>query len=430
MPNEVSTQPGILFVDDDADILQAAALLLPRRGFNLHCAGSPDEAWSMLAAEMPDVILLDLNFRRGATSGDEGLALLKALIDHDPTLVIVVVTGHSGINIAVAAMRAGAADFVMKPWNNERLVATLNDAVALRRSRIMPRSEAAPGLVDESVVIGHSPAMRQIQDVIRRAAATDAPILLFGGAGTGKTLLAQTVHRQSPRAAAACTIIDMPTARAAGEAAFESEISAADPRGTLVLEDIGALDMPTQLRLSAILAATPGRRLVATTRLSREAVRDGALHPGLLYRLNIIELALPRLHDRGDDVAVLAAHYLRLFARRYGKPLRLLTQDAIDALSAYEWPGNVRELRQYMERAVVLAQGTCPISAADVPLPARLGQSVPAPTPGDGDLNLARAEKSVVETALRRHGFNVSQAARELGVTRATLYRRMARHGL
>jgi transcriptional regulator with PAS, ATPase and Fis domain len=184
------------------------------------------------------------------------------------------------------------------------------------------------------------------------------------------------------------------------------------------------------LRLSAILAATAGPRLVATTRLSRDAVRDGAIHPGLLYRLNIIELVLPRLRDRGDDVAVLAAHYLRLFARRYGKPLRLLTQDAVDALSAYEWPGNVRELRQYMERAVVLAQGTDPISAADVPLPARFGHGVPAPTPGDGDLNLARAEKSVVETALRRHGFNVSQAARELGVTRATLYRRMARHGL
>jgi len=430
MPHEVSTLPGILFVDDDADIRQSAALLLPRRGFNLHSAGSPDEAWSILAAEMPEVILLDLNFRRGATSGEEGLALLKALIDHDPTLVVVVVTGHSGINIAVAAMRAGAADFVMKPWNNERLLATLNDAVALRRSRITPRAEAGPGLAEEGPVIGHSAAMRQLQDVLRRAAATDAPILLFGAAGTGKTLLAQTVHRQSPRVAAACTIIDMQSACAAGEAAFERQISSADPRGTLVLEDIGALDVPTQLRLSAILAATAGPRLVATTRLSRDAVRDGAIHPGLLYRLNIIELVLPRLRDRGDDVAVLAAHYLRLFARRYGKPLRLLTQDAVDALSAYEWPGNVRELRQYMERAVVLAQGTDPISAADVPLPARFGHGVPAPTPGDGDLNLARAEKSVVETALRRHGFNVSQAARELGVTRATLYRRMARHGL
>lgn len=427
MPSDLSTPPGILFVDDDADIRQAAGLLLSRHGFRLHGAAGPDAAWSVLAAEPIEAVLLDLNFDRGATTGAEGLAWLGKLIAHDPDAVVIVVTGHSGINIAVAAMRAGATDFLMKPWRNDRLVATLQDAVALRRRRrVAPAGDAAAGQDLHDPLVGESGAFRQVLAVLHRAASTEAPVLLSGEAGTGKTLLAQAIHAQSPHRHARLATLDVAAAWAEGEAGLAAALAAAAPGGTLLLEEIVALPVAGQALLAGALPA--GMRLLATTRQPPEALRE-TVQPDLLHRLNTVELALPPLRARAGDVALLAEHFVRLFGRRYGRAELSLSADALDALSAHRWPGNVRALRLAVERAAVLAPHDV-LTAADIPLAVPAAADVATPAPGSGDLNLARSERAIVEAALRRHGFNVSHAARELGLTRAALYRRMARHGL
>ena len=409
-------------------------MLLPRRGFELLSARSPQEAWSLLGTGPVDVVLLDLNFTLGATSGAEGFSMLQALIAHDPDMIVVIVTGHSGINIAVSAMRAGAADFVMKPWSNERLVATLNEAVALRHRRRgnrlgLPGTDDAVPERDETPVIGESPAIRRVIELMRRTAVTDAPILLIGDAGTGKSLLAHTIHRLSPRAARPLVTIDAAAVWDTGENNLASAFDAIDDSGSLFLDEVGSLPQHVQTRLLTLLQSRPALRLIAATRQSRDRLQQGALLPDLLYRLNTVELALPPLRERGDDISLLAAHYLRLFARRYGRAAMSFSPEAVAAIIANAWPGNVRSLRQIVERAVVLAQHDI-LRPEDIPLAAPLPEGLATALPGQGDLNLARSEKAIVEAALKRHGFNVSHAAKELGLTRAALYRRMARHGL
>jgi len=430
MPHLVSS-PKILFVDDDADVQKAAAMLLPRRGFELHAARSPEEAWSVLAAHPVDAVLLDLNFYRGATTGEEGLRMLRELIAHDPDASVVVVTGHSGIAVAVAAMRAGAADFVMKPWNNDRLVAALSEAVKLRRERRLARPDegTASALGAETLKpIGESQGMQRALDIARRAASTLAPVLLLGEAGTGKSLFAQMIHRQSPRSSAPFTVIDLNSLASAGETALEAVLHGADPAGTVFLDEVGSLPPGLQGRLIAALANQPRLRLIAATRKTRAQLQDGSLQADLLYRLNTVEIVLPPLRDRGGDCGLLADHFVRLFAVRYGRGGVTLSEPARTMIASAPWPGNVRELRQAMERAVVLAQST-ELQPADVQV-AGPAEEASGNIVAGGDMTLAMSEKAIVAAALRRHGFNVSHAAKELGLTRAALYRRMARHGL
>ncbi len=429
LSSPIPHRPRILFVDDDVDVQKAAALLLPRHGFALLSARTPAEAWSVLAAEPVDVVLLDLNFQRGAGSGSEGLRCLEALLADDPQRVLVVVTGHSGVAIAVAAMRAGAADFVMKPWSNERLVTTLKDAVALRRRRTsrvdridVPEAETAA----DAPVIGESPAMRRVLEPMRQAAPSDLPILLLGEAGTGKSLLARTIHRLSSRAARPLRTLDPSASHAEGEAAWSSAWAAVDPQATLLLEEIAGLTPPLQARLLTCLETRPSLRLLATSRQPRDALQAG-MRAELLYRLNTLELPLPPLRDRGQDVTLLAMHFLHLFGRRHRRPDLSFSTETTALIAAGRWQGNVRALAQSIERAVVLAREDV-LQPSDIPLALPVPDAISA-LPG-GELNLARSEKAVVEAALKRHGFNISHAAGELGLSRAALYRRMARHGL
>jgi DNA-binding NtrC family response regulator len=423
-----SSLSRVVFVEDDRDVQKAAVLLLGRHGFEVRPASTPEQAWSLLAAEPVDLVLLDLNFRPGAVSGAEGLDFLKELIAHDPDATVVVVTGHSGINIAVSAMRAGATDFVMKPWNNDRLVATLRDAVARRRERQQRGggAEPAPGL--EAKLIGTCAAMRQVQVLAARVAATDAAVLLLGEAGTGKSLLAHVIHRRSARGARALATLDLAALWSDGEAALAAALEAVDCTGTLYLDEIGGLPLALQARLAAWLERHEAVRLIAGSRHDHAALQRGLVGADLLDRLSTVQITLPPLRDRGEDVRALAEHFLRVFARRHGRGDLALADAAAAAIASAPWPGNVRELRHAIERAVVLAGGGV-LEVEDV-LPAlgSIGSDAP-PAPGETDLNLARAERAVVQAALRRHGFNVSRAAKELGLTRATLYRRMARHG-
>lgn len=444
-PSSLAEPPParVLVVDDDADVQAAAALLLTRHGFAVEAALSPAEAWSALAAGTPDVVLLDLNFHRGATSGEEGLTLLAELRAQDPDAVVVVATGHSGISVAVAAMRAGATDFVTKPWSNARLVATLQVAAALSRSRreaaALRRENAALRREwgEDARLMGDSPAIVHLRERLRRAAATDAPVLIYGEAGAGKSLMARSLHQQSARAGGPFLPLDLEAlageAREAalfgGGAGDGAQAGALhDARGgTLVLDEVTALTGPQQARLLAALtqAGPADVRLVSLSRRRREELHGrGGLRADLLYRLNTVEVFAPPLRERGEDALRLAEHFLRLFARRHGRPLRPLAPALADAILADPWPGDVRALRQAMERCIIFAEGER-YELRDIPLLGAHGDGAAPLAP-----NLAQTERALVAAALKRHGFNVSHAARDLGVTRPTLYRRMAKHGL
>jgi DNA-binding NtrC family response regulator len=407
----------ILLVDDDPDVLTSAKVALGRHGYRVLVALTPAEAWSVMAGEAVDVVLLDLNFTRGATSGAEGFQWLRDLRVHDPEAVVVVVTGHSGINIAVAAMKAGASDFVMKPWSNARLLDTVRDAATLRRQR--RRGEPAP-VDEETLIIGDSPAIGRVRDLIARAAPTGAAVLVLGPTGAGKSLAARVLHAHSRRGGPLVRVEAQDlTAEAAAAAIRRACAEAAG--GTLVLEGVAALPGPGQTALLDLMDAGLEARLVSTAREPPQGLREE-----LRDRLNTVEVDLPGLKDRGEDAVLLAEHFVRLFSRRYGKPPKPLDGSALEALKARPPAGEVRGLRQAAERAVVLSPGDV-LTAEDFAPPAPAGA---AAGPGSRDLNLARSEKAIVEAALKRHAHNVSHAARELGLTRAALYRRMVKHGL
>ncbi len=404
----MSTESHILVIDDDPDIAKAARLLLERHGMRVSTAANPEAAWVLLAGEPIDVILLDLNFARGRTTGEEGFTMLDRLIAADARAVVIVVTGHSGIAVAVRAMRSGATDFVIKPWNNERLLTTVERGLALRRARL---ETAATPPVHDGILLGESAGIARARDLIARVAPTTAPILVHGAAGTGKTLIARLIHQASPHAHLPLVTLDAEAA----DAAAIAERTAAAAGGMLVIDHIDRL--PRALN-GVLLAALDGIRVIATARLDRIGIR-AAIGEDVLDRVATIEIPLSPLVDRVGDAVVLARHFLALFAYRHGRPTIALDEDAARAIAADRWPDNVRGLRQTIERAVLLGNGDLMLS------PATAEPAAFAP-----DLSLARNEESLITAALERHAFNVSRAAAQLGLTRAALYRRMARYGL
>ncbi|WP_375395489.1 sigma-54-dependent transcriptional regulator [uncultured Sphingomonas sp.] len=402
--------PHILVIDDDPDIVRAAQMLLRRHGMAVTGAAHPDVAWTLMAQRPVDVVLLDLNFARGRVSGDEGFAMLDRLIAGDPDTVVIVVTGHSGIAVAVRAMKAGAADFVIKPWSNERLLATVERGIALRRAR---RDVAtAPPIATDDQLLGEAPAIIRTRALVARIAASDAGVLLRGAAGTGKSLVARLIHAGANRAGG-LTIVE-------GTGAAIADLGA---HGTLVLEDVDTVPRAAQRDVARRLE---GLRIVATSRLPRAALRD-VLSDDLLYGLNTIEIDLPPLADREGDTGRLARHFLALFAARHGQAPKPLAEEAARALAADAWPDNVRGLRQACERAVLLSAGER-YEIADFAL--SIEPETAVPRAAAADLNLGRSERTLVAAALQRHAFNVSRAAAELGLTRAALYRRMEKYGL
>ena len=430
--HDAHTAGRVLFVDDDADVLKAAALLLGRHGLSLTAARDPLEARSRMAAEPVDVVLLDLNFARGATDGEEGFRCLQQLLADDPRAVVVVVTGHSGIAVAVRAMQAGATDFVMKPWNNARLLATVQAGVELRRRRTARSDDAGVESEAEPAILGESPAIERVRGLVARAGPTAASVLILGGAGLGKSLVARRLHLASGRRGPLVTLdVSALTAEEAERALFGDRLGSAAAwteaeGGTLVLDEVADLPPALQGRLAAMLeqASASAPRLIATSRRARTALQArGGLRDALFYRLNTAEIALPALAERGRDAVLLLEHYLRLFARRHGRPEPRLSDDAVEAVLAAPWPGGVRTLQQTAERCVLFGEGSV-VAAADLGLGRedRDPEDRAAPT-------LVQSERTLIAAALKRHGFNVSHAARDLGLTRATLYRRMAKHG-
>lgn len=451
----------ILVVDDDADVLQAARLLLKPHVASVRTERDPGRIPDLLRETAYDVILLDMNFTRDVTSGQEGFEWLRRIQETDPGVVVVLITAFGGVETAVRALKEGAADFILKPWQNEKLLATVSSAILLSRSR----REAARLRSFQEILeadqdhpyqefLGTSAAMRPVFETIAKVAATDANVLILGENGTGKELVARALHRQSARSRQVFLSVDM---GAISEGLFESEFfghvkgAFTDARadrpgrfeaasgGTLFLDEIGNLSLTMQAKILRVLEerrvvrvgsnrAVPVdiRLISATNRSIRELVARGEFRQDLQYRLNTVEIHLPPLRDRGEDLAMLAQHFLDLYARKYGRAHMELGPEALRRLQAYSWPGNVRELRHVMERLCILGEaGT--VQARDLSFPEGEGQSGELHFEGR---NLEEVEKAVIASALARHRGNISHAAAELGITRAALYRRMEKHGL
>jgi DNA-binding NtrC family response regulator len=450
-----SPSPSILVADDQPDVREALRLLLKGEGYAIETAASPAAVLAAVQKNDFDAVLLDLNYARDTTTGREGLELVSELQALDATLPAVVMTAWGSVDKAVEAMRRGARDFIEKPWDNARLLATLRTQVelgrALRRARRLEgenqllRRDGRPPLIAESAV------MRPVLQLIERVAPSDANVLIRGEHGTGKEVVAQWVHAASPRAARPLVAVNL---GGLSEGLFESEMfghvkgAFTDARadrigrfelaegGTLLLDEIGTLEPRQQAKLLRVLesgevervGASRSRRidvriLSATNADIPAEVAAGRFREDLLFRLNTIEIHLPPLRDRHDDIGPLAAHFLARYAGRYRKPLAGFEPEALGALETHGWPGNVRELDHTIERAVLLAQGTR-IRVADLGL---RGAGAAARLE---DLPLEEVERVLIRKALERHGGNVSTAAKALGLSRSALYRRLQHHGL
>ncbi len=456
---------SILIVDDDEDILTASRLLLRREFGAVQTCNDPQEIPALLADREFDVVLLDMNFGPGESSGKEGLVWLEKILAIDPDIVVVMITAHGSLNTAVAAMKRGATDFIAKPWQNEKVVATVSTAVQLRQSRKEAQTlrQTNKVLLEETTtadgqIIGDSAEAKKVMTVVSRAGPTDANVLILGENGTGKELIARELHRQSKRADHVFLTIDMGSI---SESLFESELfghkkgaftDASEDRlgrfqaadgGTVFLDEIGNLPLHLQAKLLRVLeqrritpvgsdeAQDVDVRVVAATNVPTALLRDeNHFRQDLLFRLNTVEITVPPLRDRKDDILPIANHYAAVYSQKYGGARRTFSPAAEQALLDYAWPGNIRALRHAVERAIILSEGE-QLEPSDLQLnysePGREHANVAvAPT----ILNLDYLEKDTIQKALRKHGFNISRTASELGLTRASLYRRMEKHDL
>jgi DNA-binding NtrC family response regulator len=447
----VERVPRVLAADDDPDVLAALKLLLRAEGFELETATSPARALAAIESRDFDVALLDLNYARDTTSGREGLELVERLRALDATLPVVVMTAWGS-----AAVRRGARDYVQKPWDNARLIQTLRTQVELGRAlRVGQRLEHENRLLRREgmpVMIADSPVMRPVLDLLARVAPSDANVLVTGEHGTGKELVARMLHSSSARAHRALVTINV---GGLAEGVFESELfghvkgaftgAAADRAGrfeladggTLFLDEIANVPLAQQAKLLRVLQTgefervgssrtrSVSVRLVSATNadLHKEAA-EGRFREDLLFRINTVEVRLPPLRERREDIPALAAHFLRSHARRYRKHVESLDPEALRALLAHPWPGNVRELDHVIERAVLMAR-------EDSLEPGDLGLRAPAAGAASLEqMTLDEVERVLIQKALARHGGNVSDAAKTLGLSRSALYRRLERHGL
>lgn len=439
----------ILIVDDDADVLMAARLLLQKHYSHVLTTENPADIEAMMSEQRIDVFLLDMNFAIGRNTGAEGLRWLQYIVAEDPDAVVVLMTAFGDLNTAVQAMREGAADFVLKPWQNDKLVATLRVASQLRQTRASLTALSQPP-PREDMVAG-SAAMQKVLKLVARVAPTDATVLIRGENGTGKELIAQALHRQSKRSDKMLVAVDL---GAVAENLFESELfghrqgAFTDARqdragrfqaasgGTLFLDEIGNLPLALQAKLMRVLEArevTPlgsdhavavdVRLIVATNQPLERLVASGEFREDLLYRINTIEIDLPPLRERLDDLAELVDHFAAAAARKYRLPEKSFSRNALAALAAHHWPGNIRELSHTVERAVLLSDDDH-LTAADFVF------TRPSADSQTASLNLEQNERHLLETALRNAAGNISHAASALGITRAALYRRIEKYDL
>jgi len=449
--------PRILIADDQPDVLEALRLLLKGEDYEIQAVNSPAQVLRALEARDYDVLLMDLNYARDTTSGQEGLDLLSRIQALDSTLPIVVMTAWGSVNVAVEAMRRGARDFIQKPWDNTRLLSILRTQTELGHAlRKEQRLEAENKLLrdgeDRPLLIAESPAMKPVLELINRVGPSDANVLITGENGTGKEVVARTLHALSGRAARPLVTVN---AGALSEGVFESELfghvkgaftdAKADrvgrfelaDGGTLLLDEIGNVPLNLQTKLLRVLetgefervGSSKTRRanvrvLSATNADLHRAVEEGRFRQDLLFRLNTVEIHLPPLRERREDIPLLANLFIRQHSRHYGKRVAGFDESAMLALQDYSWPGNIRELNHVTERAILMAQGeTVEASALGLRREREGSRRLE-------EMSLEEVESFLIRKALARFNGNVNQAADALGLSRSALYRRLQKYGL
>jgi len=455
---------NILIIDDDEDVLIAAKLLLKKHAKQVIIEKNPKKIPFLLNNDTYDVILLDMNFSKDTTSGKEGFYWLTQILEKDPNAVVILITAFGDVEMAVKALKEGATDFVLKPWQNEKLLATLSTAGKLKQSyKEVDRLKRAKKQLEEDInqpfkdIIGSSPAMKEMYKLIDKVAKTDANVLILGENGTGKELIARAIHQRSLRTENVFVSVDM---GAITETLFESELfghqkgsftDAKEDRagrfevaneGTLFLDEIGNLSMPLQSKLLNVLQQREVTRIgthkaipidirvvCATNMPLHDMVQENAFRQDLLYRINTVEIKLPPLRERLDDIEKLAEHFLEMYCKKYRKTISSISDHLLSKLQNYHWPGNVRELQHAIERAVIMSEGDT-ISPDDFFFLSGAPQQPASQKEVNASYNLDEIEKTVIEKAIDKHSGNISKAAKELGLTRASLYRRLEKHGL
>lgn len=443
----------ILIVDDNEDVLFALNLLLKPHMEKVKVSTQPSQITRFMKEFEPDVILLDMNFKQDAISGKEGFDCLEQILQTDKQAVVIFMTAYADTDKAVKAIKAGATDFISKPWEKEKILATLSTAIKLRQSRreinqLKSQMTALNTTLEMPVIIGQSPAMKELEKTITQLAEIDANILILGENGTGKDLVARALHYHSLRQDKPFVTIDLGSIP---EALFEGEIFGFEKGaftdahqakagrmevatgGTLFLDEIGNLSLPMQSKLltaiekkqisrlgSTKITPIDIRLICATNSPIHQLVEEGRFRQDLLYRINTIEIHIPPLRERGEDILLLAEHFMQIFARKYKKSPKGFSKEARQKLMMYSWPGNVRELQHAIERAVILSH--TPLLKADdfilTPQPEKRMEE-------NESLNLHELEQNAIERAIRRCNGNLTQAAELLGISRYALYRKL-----
>jgi DNA-binding NtrC family response regulator len=450
---------NILVVDDDKDILLTARIVLKKQFELIRTTDKPEDIPGILQDTSVDVVLLDMNFSSGTTSGREGIIWLRKLHELDDSINVIMITAYGEINLAVKAMKEGAVDFIVKPWDNKKLLATVMAAYRLGQSRkeietlkstqrVLTRDIEQPF----SEIIGFSQVMQDVFKTVEKVSTTDANILLLGENGTGKELVARLIHRKSNRADKIFIGVDL---GALSDTLFESELfghvkgaftDAKEDRagrfelasgGTLFLDEIGNLSLQLQVKLLAAIqnkeitrvgATLPKKtdvRLISATNMPlHEMIDQNKFRQDLLYRINTVEIRIPPLRERSKDIPLLINHFLNIHSRKYNKPVLKISKSDVKELINYNWPGNVRELQHLVERAVIMSEGP-ETRLADFIIEAGRPKFKP-----EDILNLEDMEKITIENAIARYRGNISKAAKELGLGRTTLYRKINKYGI
>jgi two-component system response regulator HydG len=456
------TKARILIVDDDADVLLAARLFLKQHIEIVHTEKNPENLPDLLRADSYDLILLDMNFSRDATSGKEGFHWLNKILEIDPAAAVIMITGYGDIELAVQGIKEGATNFLLKPWENKKLLATINATLEVRKSKVELedlRGRHKLLIADQdaaySNIVGSSPAMMKVLTTVSKVAKTDANVLILGENGTGKEVIARAIHRASQRAGEVFISVDL---GAITESLFESELFGykkgaftdakedrsgrfeAANKGTIFLDEIGNLSHPLQSKLLTVLQSRKVTRLgsnketpidvrliCATNMPLYQMVSEGKFRQDLLYRINTVEIKLPSLRERIDDIEPLVDHFLDMYCKKYKLNKKRLNASTLKRLQTHHWPGNIRELQHSVERAVIMSEGTV-LEPHDFFLsdtPEQTQTELPS-----GNMNLEETEKMLIRKVVEKHGGNISRAAKELGLTRASLYRRLEKHDI
>ncbi len=455
----MKTPANILIVDDDRDVLETARMFLKQEVSRVDILERPEKIPIILGENDYDVILLDMNFKKGVNDGEEGFHWLSEILKIDPQAIVILITAYGEVDIAVKAMKNGATDFVLKPWKNQKLLGTILSALQLRRSKkeVVRLQETQKSLNKDinqpyENFIGKSPAIQRVKDLIKKVGSTDADVLILGENGTGKELVARAIHNISPRNEQVFINVDL---GAITETLFESELfghvkgAFTDAKqdkagrfelaagGTLFLDEIGNLSLPLQAKLLTVLQNRQVRRVGSNKEVSIDVrlvcatnmplydmIYNNEFRQDLLYRINTVEIRIPALRERIDDLPLLAEHFLNTYKKKYQKNDLRIDPNVLDKLKGYHWPGNIRELQHTVERAVILSDGPV-IQSVDM----FINSAAPAQR-NVQPATLDEMERDFILQSLELNNGNITQTAKELGLTRTALYRRMKKHGI